>query len=789
MLSSKKKLSILAIAMLFIAFWFLLPQKLFNTPTSFVIESREGNLLGASIASDGQWRFPQTDTIPDKFKKCIIAFEDKRFYYHPGIDVLALSRAIRLNLKKGRVVSGGSTISMQIIRLASPNRRTFLNKVLETIKAIRLECSYSKDEILSLYASNAPFGANVVGLEAAAWRYFGRNANQLSWGEMAALSVLPNSPSMVHPGRKAEILLRKRNKLIDILWKTKVLTQSEALLAKLEPIPGKPFPLPQVSPHLLNLVRKDFTKKLIPSTKVRTSLSYRLTNQVNDIMLQHHGRLKANDVNNCAALVLDVETGETLAYAGNIYQPNQVAYESYVDVIQAPRSPGSTLKPLLYAAMLNEGSILPNSLVPDVPTQIAGYQPNNYDLGYDGAVPASKALARSLNVPAVKMLQQYRYERMHAFLRNLGISTLTNPPDFYGLSLILGGCETTMWELAGIYASMARTLNNYTPTTKYSDSDWRNPTYQQTGSVEKNEFEKYGKLSAASIYFTFQAMNEVMRPGEELLWKQFSSSQQIAWKTGTSFGFRDGWAIGVTPRYLVAVWAGNADGEGRPGLTGIDAAAPIMFDIFRLLPASESWFKAPSDELTEIDICTQSGFRASDLCTSHQKMAMPISCLKAPVCSYHKLIHLDRSGKWQVTSDCEQPSMMTHKSIFVLPPAMEYYFKTKNYSYESLPAFRADCSGTDNFTNPMELIYPKHNAKIYVPLEIDGKRGQVIFNAAHRRTGETIYWHLDDRYISSTKESHQIALNPMPGKHIITLVDKEGNRVSQSFTIIGKENI
>jgi penicillin-binding protein 1C len=784
----KKKISIICIAMLCISFWLLLPNRLFDTPTSFVIESREGNLLGASIASDGQWRFPQSDSIPDKFKKCIIAFEDKWFYYHPGIDILALSRAIRLNLKHGKVVSGGSTISMQTIRLATAKKRTFLNKVFEGIKAVRLELSYSKDEILSLYAANAPFGTNVVGLEAASWRYFGRRASQLSWGEMAALAVLPNSPSMVHPGRKGEVLLRKRNKLIDILRKENILTKSDARLAKLEPIPGKPIPLPQTSPHLLNLVRKDFAKKIIQSTKVRTSISYRLTNQVNDILLQHHERLAATGVNNGAALVLDVETGETVAYAGNIYQPQQATYESYVDIIQAPRSPGSTLKPLLYAAMLNEGSILPNSLVPDVPTQIAGYQPNNYDLGYDGAVPASKALARSLNVPAVKMLQQYRYERLHAFLKNLGVSTLNNPPDFYGLSLILGGCETTMWELAGIYASMARVLNHYTTTTKYSDSDWRNPTYQQS-SVAPSEFEKFGKLSAASIYFTFQAMNEVMRPGEELLWKQFSSSQQIAWKTGTSFGFRDGWAIGVTPRYVVAVWAGNADGEGRPGLTGIDAAAPIMFDIFRLLPPSESWFKAPSGELTDIDICMQSGFRASDLCTSHKKMAMPLSCLKAPVCSYHKLIHLDRFSKWQVTSDCEQPSMMTHKSYFVLPPAMEYYFKTKNYSYQSLPAFRADCSGTGNFTNPMELIYPKHNAKIYVPLEIDGKRGQVIFNAAHRRSGETIYWHLDDRYVSSTKELHQIALNPMPGKHSITLVDKEGNRISQSFIIIGKENI
>ena len=454
-----KKLIFLILSFLLVSFYFLLPNKLFNTPTSYVIESREGILLGASIARDGQWRFPQSDTIPEKFKKCIVAFEDKRFYYHPGIDFLAFARAIRLNLNTRKVVSGASTITMQTIRLATRNKRTLFNKLLESLKAVLLELSTSKEEILRLYAGNAPFGTNVVGLDAASWRYFGRDPKQLSWGEMAALAVLPNSPSLVHPGRNPELFLLKRNKLIDILQKENIISSSEAKLAKLEPVPGKPFPLPQSSPHLLNLVRRDYLKKLISSTRVKTSLSYQLNKQVNEVLLSHHKRLTANDVNNCAALILDIETGETIAYAGNIYQPDKRDFESYVDIIQAPRSPGSTLKPLLYAAMLNEGSILPHSLIPDIPTQIAGYQPNNYDLGYDGAVPASKALARSLNVPAVKMLQQYRYEKMHANLKDMGISTLNNPPDFYGLSLILGGCETTMWELSSVYSSMARVLN------------------------------------------------------------------------------------------------------------------------------------------------------------------------------------------------------------------------------------------------------------------------------------------------------------------------------------------
>lgn len=782
---NRHKKILISCLLLFFAFWFCLPKPLFNKPTSFIIESREGELLGASIAKDGQWRFPVTDTVPDKFAKCIVAFEDKRFYNHPGIDILALVRAIKLNINKGRIVSGGSTISMQTIRLATGKNRTFLNKFLEAIRALRLELTHSKTEVLAIYSSNAPFGTNVVGIDAASWRYFGRSANQLSWGEMAALAVLPNSPSLVHPGKNRIILQKKRNKLIDILKDEEIITSSEASLAKLEPVPEKPFPLPQIAPHLLALIKNDFRKGRITETGIKTSLQANLQERVKEILERHHNRLTANEVDNCAALILDVESGQALAYNGNIFRPENPLLESHVDMIQGPRSPGSTLKPLLYAAMLNEGMLLPNSLIPDIPTQIAGYQPNNYDLGYDGAVPVSNALARSLNVPAVKMLQQYRYEKFYSFLKNTGISTLTNPADFYGLSLILGGCETTMWELAGTYASMTRALNHYNENAKYSESDWHNPVYQ-IKNKEEPIFEKYGKINAAAIYYTFQAMNEVMRPGEELIWRQFTSSQKIAWKTGTSYGFRDGWAIGVTPKYVVAVWAGNADGEGRPGLTGIDAAAPILFDIFNLLPRpKDGWFKTPSGEMTAIDVCLESGFRASDLCSSHKIMQMPIPCLKAPVCSYHKLIHLDKSERWQVNSDCEQPSSMVHKSWFVLPPTMEYYYKTKNYSYRSLPPFRSDCI-TNDVNLAMELIYPKNNAKIYVPLEIDGRRGQVIFSAAHRNLNEVIFWHLDNKYVGKTQEIHQLALNPPAGKHEITLIDKQGKRIQQSFTIIEK---
>ncbi|QEM09908.1 penicillin-binding protein 1C [Mucilaginibacter rubeus] len=784
----KKPKVIVSLFFLFVLtliFWFCLPKPLFNSPTSYVIDDDQGQLLGASIANDGQWRFPYNADVPEKFKQCIITFEDKRFEHHPGFDLIAFSRAIKQNLSSKKVSSGGSTLTMQVIRLATKHKRNIWNKLKEIFMAMRLEITYSKDEILALYASNAPFGTNVIGLDAASWRYFGRNPDKLSWGEMAAMAVLPNSPSLVHPGRNREILLRKRNSLLDKLHKAGIIDSTTAALARLEPVPDRPMPLPQLAPHLLQRFKTDYQAKPDGDTRITSSIKSSLQQQVNDILEQHHSLLKANDINNIAAIVLDVETGATLAYAGNIAHREDPQMESDVDVIDAPRSPGSTLKPLLYAAMLHDGLILPNSLMPDVPTMIAGYHPENFDLGYDGAVPASRALSRSLNVPAVKMLQQYKYERFYDFLHKAGITTLTKPADHYGLSLILGGGENTLWELSGAYADMARVLNHYNKNNgRYDPVDFHNPVYEKKAGA-KPELQKSGLLDAASIYYTFQAMEEVMRPGEEMLWQQFSSSQRVAWKTGTSFGFRDGWAIGVTPKYVVGVWVGNTDGEGRPGLTGINTAAPALFEIFRLLPVSRDWFEMPMGEMVKINVCRQSGYRAGQYCQDVDEQYVPKSGLKAPVCPYHQLVHLSADAKWQVNGNCEPPDNILNKSWFVLPPSMEYYYKARNYQYHVLPPFRADCTQAEN-GNAMEVIYPKNGAKIYVPLEADGTRGRMICNAAHRQPGMKIFWHLDDQYVGETRDFHQMALNPPPGKHILTLVDGNGNTISIGFEVLKK---
>ncbi len=770
---------------LFVFFLFSLSKPLFITPTSYVLEASNGELLSASIAKDGQWRFPVADSVPDKFAKCIITFEDKRFYRHFGVDFIAIGRAIRQNIRAKSVASGASTLSMQVIRLSRKKQRTISQKLVEMWLAVRLEFSYSKEEILALYAANAPFGSNVVGLEAASWRYYGRAAEQLSWGEMATLAVLPNSPSLVRPGKNAAKLIIKRNNLLDKLVEEKIIDRATAQLSKAEPIPTAPLPLPQHAPHLLNRFKDEMRTLGLASTRITSTIDIHLQQELNQVIYQYHQKFAANGINNLAALVINVKNGNVVSYVGNCYLPRQKEMESHVDMISARRSPGSTLKPILYASMLNDGFILPQTLIPDVPTQIGGYSPQNFDLGYDGAIPANKALSRSLNIPAVKMLQQFKYERFYDKLKKFNFSTLNQPADHYGLSLILGGSEVTMWDLSNAYLGMARTLNHYNSYQgKYNKADYASAYYIKNQEDAKEIIEPNSLLDHGTIWSTFNAMEEVMRPGDEGLWQQFSSSQRIAWKTGTSFGFRDAWSVGLTPNYVVCVWVGNADGEGRPGLTGIEAAAPLMFDVFRMLPSSK-WFEMPKTKLKRMVVCKQSGYKASPICETKIVQWVPPVGEKTGLCPYHKLLHLDATEKYQVTNQCYSINQMKHKSWFILPPTMEYYYQTKNAEYKLLPPFMNGCQ--NETTSVMEMVYPKPNASVYIPLEIDGNRGKVVFNAAHRDRNATIYWHIDEEYVGTTKSYHQIALNPKPGKHVLTLTDQNGERLVQIFTVLDKE--
>lgn len=773
--------------------FFALPKPLFQDPISVVLEDKDGELLGARIAKDGQWRFPDLDTIPDNFSEALVEFEDKRFYYHPGIDPVGIGRAIVQNIRNKSVVSGGSTLSTQVIRMARKGKpRTIREKLIEFILATRLELGYSKKEILALYASNAPFGGNVVGINAASWRYFGKSPSLLSWGESATLAVLPNAPALIHPGRNRDELYAKRNRLLYRLLEKGVIDSMSCNLAEIEPLPDEPLPLPRLAPHLLERAKLEVFKQNPDKARIQSTLDKELQKFTTNIVNKHHALLSANSINNLSVMIMDVETGNVLSYVGNVYQQISNEHGHEVDIITAPRSSGSILKPFLFAMMVNEGKLLPTNTLPDIPTQMKNYRPQNFYETYDGTVPAQRALARSLNVPAVRMLQDYGLEKFHFNLKKIGLTTINKSPDYYGLPLILGGAEVKLWDLMGAYSSMARTLLHYQKYDGlYNPKDFRKPNYLKNNSSltpSDNDLVKEPPVfSAAAISKTFEAMLEVERPTADGAWEIFESRRMIAWKTGTSFGFRDAWAVGVSPKYAVGVWVGNADGEGRPGLVGVQAAAPVLFDIFNNM-GQFGWFNKPEEELVKAKVCALSGYLPTDYCETTETVSIPKIGLNSNSCPYHKTIHLDETGEFRVHSDCVSPSKMQHVSWFVLPPVEEFYYKNNHPNYKMLPPYREDCLATlPDREQPMELIYPKRIAQIYVPVDLDGKLLPTVFKVAHRQPQTPIYWHLNNEYLGSTTTFHEFALNPPKGKHKLTLVDKDGHRLETEFEIIRKE--
>ena len=381
--TAKRKIVLGSLAVLLLGYLFCLPRDLFKgVPYSTVVYSAEGELLGARIADDQQWRFPPCDTVPERYAKAVVRFEDRHFYWHPGVNPVSLVRALIDNIRSGHVVSGGSTLTMQVIRISRQRERTVWQKMIEAVLATRLELRCSKRKILALYASYAPFGGNVVGLEAASWRYFGRPAGELSWGEAATLAVLPNAPATMHPGRRREDLLEKRNRLLENLFQHGDIDQDSYEAALSEPLPDAPLPLPSYAQH--------FVEACPRGVQTHSSIRIGLQRAIESSVNRKSDEMAREGVADLAAIVIDNRSGAIVAYVGNA-SPDLERPGRQVDIANSPRSTGSILKPFLYAAALEDGTILPETLLPDIPVNLGGFAPQNFDRQFYGAVHASEA--------------------------------------------------------------------------------------------------------------------------------------------------------------------------------------------------------------------------------------------------------------------------------------------------------------------------------------------------------------------------------------------------------------
>lgn len=781
MLKGRRKYLLLLLPLA--AWWFCLPDPLFDVSYSTVLLDRDGQLLGGRLAADEQWRFPEAeDGVPETFAKAIVAFEDKRFYRHIGVDVLAIGRAVRDNLSSKGVVSGGSTLTMQTMRLARGNKsRNIWQKCIEIVWAVRAEVRYSKKEILSLYVSHAPFGGNVVGLSAASWRYFHKMPEQLSWGEAATLAVLPNAPALIHPGRNRDALLDKRNRLLEKMESMGIIDAMETSLAKQEPLPFAPQPLPDVAPHVLS--------HYISSGKIlHSTLDRELQERLTELVERHADILSLNGVNNAALLVMETESGEVKAYVGNVRHAMK-DHQNDVDIVRSERSSGSILKPFLYCAALQEGWITPAGLLEDIPTNISGYQPLNFTQEYMGMVPADDALAMSLNVPAVRLLQQYGILPFKEKLIEAGLTTLHYSPDHYGLPLVLGGAEVTLWDICGAYASMGRILHHTYPYDhRYAKADIHPPVLfaEKLKTKESPELTDEAPVwNAGAVWLTFEAMKKLNRPDQEGNWETYNSSHPVAWKTGTSFGYRDAWAVGVTPKYTIGVWIGNADGEGRPGVIGLQAAAPVLFDVVRMLNDASPWWPTPYDALVEKEVCAESGWLASRQCTKTDTAYCVAGNMSMALCDFHRTVYTDDLAAFRYEPSCAHEGIHA-QNYFVVPAIAESYYKRYHPSYKVVPPLHPDCAEGRTSSADIAIVYPRHGSKIYVPFEWDKKKSRAVFTAVHRSDTAQVYWHMDRQFIGKTREFHRLEIDPKPGVHQLVLQDEYGSVVSTVFEVLAE---
>ncbi len=736
----------LMLAGLFFSSFFL---DLSSRPCSFALYDARGKLAGAQVAADEQWRFEASE-VPEKFQKAIVTFEDKRFFYHPGVDLMSIARAFSSNLKRGRIVSGGSTITMQTVRLLENHPpRTLIQKAKEAILAISLEMRLSKKKILEIYAANAPFGGNVVGLEAASWRYFNRPPNEISWAEAATLAVLPNQPALVYPGANKNLLLAKRNRLLHKMYQENYFSREVLDLSLKEPIPEKPYDLPRIAPHYLEFLKKEYfkSKNKKNKTKFYSTLDSSIQKKAARILESHSLEFDKKGIHNAALIILDTKSGNVIAYCGNTGMDGRNSKTYAVDLIQAKRSSGSTLKPFLHAAMLDSGQLLPNQLVIDVPTRIGSYHPDNNIPEYSGLIPAGRSLSLSLNIPAIHELQEFGTAPFLDLLKKMGLTTFHRPAEEYGLPLILGGGEITLFEITKAYAH-----------------------FMNTAAGDKKDF----PFSQGSAWLTVKALSM----------ENYGNRRQFAFKTGTSTGYRDAWAIGSSLEYTVGVWIGNAQGNGNPELKSINTSKVVLYDIFSIL-GTTNLPQMPDGQLVEKTVCRHSGYLAGPDCTETELQLVPKDAPEVKSCPYCRKVSLSPDGNFQATADdLEDGQLPLIQNRFVLPPNIEYWYKLKNPGYVTLPPFKENHKSATE--SEISIVFPEEWATIIIPVEINGQTGEMIMQAASRSNNNTIYWDLDGEYLGSTQGIHEMSVSPLTGSHTLTITDSNGTIKSRKFTIIGE---
>lgn len=743
---------ILAGLILLFAFYVLHLLFPLNTHISYatVIEDKEGNVIHAFLSEDEKWRMnTEKQEISTLLKKTLIYKEDKYFYYHFGINPFAVARASFMNIVKRKRTSGASTITMQVARLLYPKQRTYANKIIEMFRAVQLEWQFSKDEILEMYFKLVPYGGNVEGIKSAAIIYLQKSPDFLTLAEATALSIIPNRPSSLVPGKHNAKIEAERNKWLLRFKKDKLFSEKEIDDALSEPFEGKRHDAPKLAPHFSIRIKNSSSEPII-----KTHLNIKLQTEIEAIVSQYVKTIYLQGIKNASAIVIDNSTKKVVAYIGSADFSNKED-GGQVDGVKAVRQPGSTLKPLLYGVCIDNGLITPKTIISDVLIDIRGYRPENYDKKFNGNITIEYALMNSLNIPAVKMLQLLGKEKMIEKMVACNFEQINKDREKLGLSLILGGCGVTLEELTGLFSIFA------------NNGNFQQPLFLKT---EKDTSSK-SILSKESAFMITEILSKIQRPDMPSSWEAGRNFPRIAWKTGTSYGRRDAWSVGYNKKYTVGVWVGNFSGIGAPDINGAQVATPLLFSIFNKIDATpeNEWFQMPENCLPRL-VCSETGLLPNDYCES---MVMDyfiplVSSMKQ--CNHLKEIALSVDESFSYCMNC-MPALGYKKKYFkVIAPEMQTHYEAHGIAYQRIPPHNPQCetmfeAGSPKITGPINGLEYLIDKNYPQPIQLSCDVANDV---------EQVYWYINNKFYKVASAKSKLFFTPEEGKIKISCTDDKG---------------
>lgn len=751
-----KGIKIGAIGIVALLLLFFLLNWIFPVPDkieySVIVTDNRGEVIHAYLTSDQKWRMKTTlEEISPLLRKTIVEKEDHYFYRHIGVNPFALTRALFKNIIRGKRTSGASTITMQVARALEPRKRTYLNKLVEMFRAFQLEWKYSKDEILQLYLNLVPYGGNIEGVKSAAVLYFKKNPDHLSLAEITALSIIPNRPSSLVPGKNNELIIKERNKWLNKFASENIFTRQEIQDALAEPLDVKRNAAPQWVPHLANKLKSSGLDNIPTTINLNTQF------QIEKITADYVRALQLQNIHNAAVVVIDNANHQVISYVGSA-DFKDTTDDGQVNGASAIRQPGSTLKPLLYGLCIDAGLMTPKSVINDVAISYEGYSPENYDRQFNGYVTMEYALEHSLNIPAVKSLRAYGTDRFINKLASCDFKQVRKDQRKLGLSMILGGCGSSLEELTGMYTVFAHE-GTYYPIQYLQPKD-------KTSTTRSEKI-----LSPAATFMINETLSKVNRPDFPLNWQSTERMPKIAWKTGTSYGRRDAWSIGYNKKYTVGVWVGNFSGIGVPGLSGATVATPLLFRVFNSIDydSDQEWFTQPADCDTR-QVCSETGMVPNDFCTHLSTDYFIPLVSSAGKCDNREEMMLSADGKIAYCRICAPATGYRKKWFRKVSPDMQQYFDDHRIAYEKIPPHNPDCEKLFREGGPV-ITYPKSGTEYLIskknpePLLLSCNVGNDVGK---------VYWYINNRFYKTAEARSKQFFVPEEGPVKISCTDDKG---------------